>query len=553
MSATLRNFSSALVLLLTGCGGGGSDKSPPPNLPPAVANATLTVTEDQAGTVRVQATDPNNDVVSVTVTGNPAKGVVTVSGTNPFTFSYAPNLNANGADTFSFRVADPSGAAATASVAVTITPQNDAPTVGNATLTTSEDAAGSATVTAADVDADTLSASIGAQPASGTAAVTGTNPFTITYAPFANYSGADAFSVRVSDTSGGVATAAVVVTVNPVADAPVVTTTTILTNEDTVATGLLASDADGDAVTLTLNTAPVHGSVTLLANGYSYTPNSNYFGADSFTVTASDGTLSSASTQVGVQVAPVNDAPVAVADVALIATAGATDINVLVNDTDIDGDTLTIEVTAPPPGASAVAAGGVLRVTPAAGATGPTGLTYRVSDSHGGTASASVRVVIGHASPLFFTAGAASPATKRIYRYDFLSPPVALNTPLPGADTLERFTTSANGSWLVYVSRASGPPVRHRLWLRNLDDLSVPVVEIPTDSTFFTNYLRISPDGFIVAFNDRYTPTPVPTFVQDIDPGNTIENPTSTRNGQRLFYTVLLAGGGRIISAPMCR
>ena len=363
MSSSLRYLISTLVLVLAACGGRSDDS--PANSAPAVANATLTVTEDQPGTVSVQATDANNDALSATVTANPAKGIVTVSGTNPFTFSYTPNLNANGADTFSFRVADPSGAAATASVAVTITPQNDA--------------------------------------------------------------------------------------------------------------------------------------------------------------------------------------PVAVADVALIAAAGPTDINVLVNDTDIDGDTLTIEVTAPPPGAGASVAGGVVRVTPAAGATGPTNLTYRISDSHGGTASASVRVVIGHASPLFFTAGAASPATKRIYRYNFLSPPVALDTPLPSGDTLDRFTTAANGSWMVYVSRANGPPVRHRLWLKNLDDLSVPVVEIPTDPSFFTNYLRISPDGFIVVFNDRYTATTMHSFVQDIDPGSNIENRTFTRNGQRLFYTVVLGGGGRII------
>ncbi len=516
------------------CGGSGD-----PNDAPTTSGGTLTTNEDQAGSITVSASDRDGDSLSVVITTNPTKGTVAVAG--GFTFNYTPGANQNGSDQFSYRVTDPDGAFADGTVNIIIAPQPDAPTVTGSTLTVDEDTQGAVSITAADVDAELLSAAISAQPSIGTVAVAGTNPFTFTYSPAANQNGNDSFTFRVTDASGLSATANVTVTVNPRPDAPVIVVSSVNTNEDSSVSGALASDPDGDAVTITVVTPPAHGALQTGNGSYLYAPASNYHGPDSFSVFVSDGTLQSPTAVVPVQVAPVNDAPLAVADRAIVAAGGPTVIDVLANDTDVDGDPLTVEVLEQPPGATATVVGGGISLTPGAGVAGPTSLRYRVVDAGGLESIADVRVVIGSAAPLFFTAAGT------IYRHDFLADPVALITPVPAGETLDRFTTSADGAWLVYVSRSGGPPVRHRLWLKNLDDLSAPVREIATDASYFTNYLKISPDGTLVVFNDRYVTTADPATPHAVDGANTIESPLFTQDSQRLYYTVLVSGGGRII------
>jgi hypothetical protein len=107
--------------------------------------------------------------------------------------------------------------------------------------------------------------------------------------------------------------------------------------------------------------------------------------------------------------------------------------------------------------------------------------------------------------------------------------------------------TSANGAVLVYATRSGTLPARDRLWARNLDDLSAPVFEITTDASYFTNYLRLSPDGSLAVFNDRYAALSVPTVSREVEPGFSIRHPTFTSDGQRLFYSALQPGGGFVI------
>ena len=81
--------------------------------------------------------------------------------------------------------------------------------------------------------------------------------------------------------------------------------------------GVLANDTDldGDSLTAIKITDPTHGTLTLNANGgFTYTPASNYFGADTFTYQASDLQLGSNVVTVALTVTPVNDAPVATDD-----------------------------------------------------------------------------------------------------------------------------------------------------------------------------------------------------------------------------------------------
>src|SRR6185312_14330587 len=103
---------------------------------------------------------------------------------------------------------------------------------------------------------------------------------------------------------------------------------------------VLANDTDADAgsrLTAALVAQPAHGTVTLNADGsFSYTPAANYAGTDSFTYKASDGTADSNVATVAITVSAVNDAPVAVDDVATTSEDAAVTGNVLANDTDAD-------------------------------------------------------------------------------------------------------------------------------------------------------------------------------------------------------------------------
>src|SRR5205085_1996159 len=145
--------------------------------------------------------------------------------------------------------------------------------------------------------------------------------------------------------------ATVSITVAAVNDAPVAVNDSYTATEDTALTiaapGVLGNDTDvdGDPLTAMVVTQPAHGAETANADGtVTYTPAANYNGTDSFSYTVGDGHRASATATVSVSVTAVNDAPVAVNDTATTAEDTAVSIAVLGNDSDLDGDTLTVTV-----------------------------------------------------------------------------------------------------------------------------------------------------------------------------------------------------------------
>ncbi|MFB3903559.1 MAG: Ig-like domain-containing protein [Acidobacteriota bacterium] len=119
------------------------------------------------------------------------------------------------------------------------------------------------------------------------------------------------------------------------------------TSEDTVlpGTSVLANDTYTGTGTLSasLVSTTSNGSLALLSDGtFTYTPNGNFNGTDSFTYFATDGTLSSNATTVTISVTPTPDAPVAVDDPVTVTAGTSTTFSVLANDTDADGDALTV-------------------------------------------------------------------------------------------------------------------------------------------------------------------------------------------------------------------
>src|SRR5204863_4274061 len=130
----------------------------------------------------------------------------------------------------------------------------------------------------------------------------------------------------------------------PVNDPPVAVNDTATTPEDTsVSIPVLVndSDVDGDPLTITAATG-TNGTVSIVGTNLLFTPATNFNGVVTLSYTISDGHGGTASATVSVTVTPVNDPPVAVNDVATTPEDTAVSIPVLANDSDVDGDTLTI-------------------------------------------------------------------------------------------------------------------------------------------------------------------------------------------------------------------
>jgi hypothetical protein len=199
----------------------------------------------------------------------------------------------------------------------------------------------------------------------------------------------------------------VVVTVTSVNDPPVAGADTAQTNEDTPLTltsaALIANDTDRDGDPLTMTavavTANTHGAVALASGVVTYSPAGDFNGSADFTYTVSDGNGGTATGLVTVTVVPVNDAPVAVGDTLTTAEDAPVAVAASVlagNDTDVDGDALTVTAvatTATTHGSVDLTAGTV-SYTPTANYNGPADFRYTVSDGQGGTATGSVQVTV---------------------------------------------------------------------------------------------------------------------------------------------------------------
>ena len=224
-----------------------------------------------------------------------------------------------------------------------MTPVNDAPSATAQSVTTAEDTPLAVTLTGSDIDGDPLTFAVVTPPQNGT--LSGTAP-DLTYTPAANFNGSDSFTFVTNDGTATSAPATVTIGVTPLNDAPVATVQSVTTAEDTpTAITLAGSDVDGDDLTFAVATPPQHGTLSGSAPDLTYTPAADFNGSDSFTFTADDGTATSTPAIVSISVTPVNDAPVATADV--YATSEETLLTVaapgvLANDSDLDGDALTV-------------------------------------------------------------------------------------------------------------------------------------------------------------------------------------------------------------------
>jgi hypothetical protein len=364
---------------------------------PVANDDNATTDEDTGVTINVLAndTDVDGDTLTVDSVTQATHGSVTSNGS----VTYTPSADYCGADSFTYTASDGNGGTDTATVTIDVTCVNDAPVANDDSATTDEDTGVTINVLAndTDVDGDALTVSSVTQPTNGTAVINADN--TVTYTPNANFNGGDSFTYTISDGNGGSDTATVRITINPVNDAPVAVNDSTSRDEDTpVSIDVLANDndVDGDSLTVSSVSALSNGSAVIETDGtITYTPDANFCGNDSFTYMISDGNGGSDTATVTVDVTCVNDPPVANDDSASTDEDTAVTIDVLANDTDVDGDTLTVNsLSNPANGTAVVNADHTVTYSPDADFNGSDSFTYTASDGKGGTDTATVIITV---------------------------------------------------------------------------------------------------------------------------------------------------------------
>ncbi|MCE9614839.1 MAG: tandem-95 repeat protein [Lentisphaerae bacterium] len=266
---------------------------------------------------------------------------------------------------------------------------NHAPVVTNRTIITDEDVPVAIPLDAADADGDPLWLGLRAFPQKGQ--LTGA-PTNYVYRPATNAFGNDSFVYYAGDglTDGG--TAVVTIVINAVNDAPSARNQSVTaTNNRPAAIHVVALDPEGSALTYTLVTPPAQGTLTGTLPDLVYTPTNVPFGTDTIAFSASDGTLNG---NTGTVTITVVDPPTALPDTATTPEDTPVIINVLANDSDPNGDVVSISAVTAPLYGIAVIQGTNVTYTPSEDYFGEDSFTYTASDGHSGRATAQVTVTV---------------------------------------------------------------------------------------------------------------------------------------------------------------
>ncbi|WBX72064.1 tandem-95 repeat protein [Tenacibaculum retecalamus] len=369
-----------------------------------IANNDIGITESGTpvtGDLLSNDFDPNGDTITINTVpvGNPTNGTVTINSDG--TYVYTPNPGFVGEDSFTYTICDDGTPQAcdTATVTITVTEtntENNLYAIDDA-FNGDEDGVISGDLLSNDFDPEgdniTITTTAVTGPTNGVLVINTDGTFT--YTPNAGYTGTDSFVYTICDdgTPPVCDNGTVYLTVNAINTTHAIADIVNTYDGIAVSGNVLTNDFDleGDTQTVSSNTQPTNGTVVMNPDGsYTYTPNAGFTGEDSFTYTVcDDGTPQECATAtVTVEVLPVtssgvNDAPIANNDIGITESGTPVTGDLLSNDFDPNGDTITINtvpVGNPTNGTVTINADGTYVYTPNPGFVGEDSFTYTICD-----------------------------------------------------------------------------------------------------------------------------------------------------------------------------
>jgi len=354
----------------------------------------LTNDSDPDGSINPRSVNIIQDPTHGTVDVDPTTGVVT----------YSPSNRSCESDVFTYIVEDNEGATSNEATVTIDVRCNESPIADDDFATTDENTAIEVDVASNDDDSDgsldLSSIQITSSPFFGTVSVHPTSGL-VTYMPNPLSCGDDEFRYTISDDDGAVSNEAIVTIAVLCDDPPLAIDDLYHVSEGESlkvdSPGILDNDitAPGDPLTVTLVSGVSHGVLTLNADGsFAYVHNGSENTSDQFTYFASDDAKDSNLATVSLIIHPVNDVPVAVNDNGSTSEDVPVTIDVLINDSDPDGDSLSVDWVGQPENGSVTYNGGNVTYTPDPYFYGTDRFTYAATDGNGGQAEATVTVFV---------------------------------------------------------------------------------------------------------------------------------------------------------------
>jgi Ca2+-binding RTX toxin-like protein len=353
----------------------------PENDIPIIVNSLTEVQED--GTVIIDilrdVIDADGDDLTISSISRPSNGAAEVISNK---IIYVPKANFYGEDSLIYTVDDGNGGYVTRQVDITVKAVNDAPFVETFSSDVKEDNILIIDVLKGshDIEGDDLSIKEISAVANGVATIVNNK---IIYIPHENYNGVDSVEYVISDGVNDVSKT-LNINIELVNDLPVALLSEASLNEDSsinIDVLPFASDVDGDALSLVGVSGAEHGVALVVGGKIIYTPNPDYFGADSFEYIISDGNGGVVSKTLGVTINNVNDAPIINVDgVANIKEDQTLTFDVLSGAEDIDGDQLSLTSVDNAVNGVAIISDGKILYTPNENFYGLEKLTYIIDD-----------------------------------------------------------------------------------------------------------------------------------------------------------------------------
>jgi hypothetical protein len=438
--------------------GDGLQKSQPARVAITVASHAITAKPDSytveknspfqipAPGVLINDFDEHNHSLSIVPAAGPSHGTLTLSADGAFI--YIPDTGFTGIDSFTYKASD--GTEDSSSATVSLTVANSAPEAYDDSYSTEKNTplaveAPGVLDNDSDPNGDALIAILIAGPSNGSLSLRLNGSFI--YNPSADFSGTDSFSYLATDGADNSTVATVALTINSkriaaAEDSYVGETNTALVIE---APGVLANDSDAEGGKLRAHLAsnPLSGALALHEDGsFTYTPDADFSGSDSFTYNATDGLEESPPATVTVTVnshrlSAGADSYKAEKNKPLSVLAPG----LLANDSDAQGHTLTaLLVKTPLRGTLAMSAKGSFIYTPDKGFSGTDSFTYKASDGMEDSRPAAVTITVANKGP---AAAADSYATEKNGLLSAAAPGVLANDTDPDGDPLTAILAAA--------------------------------------------------------------------------------------------------------------